>query len=372
MDPKSELASLLAKNTAIVAETKATGRNLSEAEAAQMEQDAARIVELKGIISRGEAAAARVAPFAEPRDVDGFDAHEAGAKGYLTASGLKAAVRKSAEPGIKALVAGGSTVTPTTLSPSALQLGSFDSLGLLSLIPIKVRETAKYSYVRQSVRTNNAAVVAPGATKPTSVFTVASVDNALAVYAHLSEYVDKFLLEDNDDLVRFLEAELRDGVYRKVTADAIATIAGTSGVQTVVTSAGYTPAKGADAVYDAASKVSQLGFSPDLVILPVSVYDGIRTSKNTAGDYLGGNPFEGGARQGLWGFPTLVSPDIAAGTALVLSTDAVGISTDRQGVVTAWDAATGFDKNQLRARTEGRFATDVFQPAAVAKVTFTA
>lgn len=371
MDPIIELKALQAKNSALIVEVKASGRNLSDAEVADLDKDADRITELKGIIARGEKNTASMARFSEPTNSDGFG-DDSEAKGYLSASGLQAAVRKSAAPGIKALVAGGSTVTATELSPSPLQAGSFDSLGLLSLIQVKRRNTPKYSYVRQTVRTNAAAVVAAGATKPTSTFTVASVDNSLAVYAHLSEYVDKYLLEDSDDLRRFLEAELRDGVYRKVTADAIAAFAATSGVQTVVTSAGYTPAKGADGIYDAASKVSQLGFSPNLVILPVATYDGIRTSKSTTGEYLGGNPFEGGARQGLWGFPTLVSPDVAAGTALVLSTDAVGISTDNQGVVTDWDTQTGFDKNQLRARSEGRFAFDVFQPAAIAKVTFTA
>ncbi len=370
MDPKSELQALQAKTSSIVANVKAAGRSLTDAEATALQADSERIIELKGIIARGEKNAANVAQFSEPIDSDGF-ADVDGTKGYLTASGLKAAVQKSAQPGIKALVAGGSTTTSVALNPAPLQIGSFDSLGLLSLIPVKQRLTPKYSYVRQTVRTNNAAVVAAGAVKPTSIFTVASVDNTLAVYAHLSEYVDKYLLEDNDDLKRFLEAELRDGVFRKVTADAIAAFAGTAGIQTVVTSAGYNATKGADAIYDAASKVSQLGFSPNLVILPVSTYDGIRVSKTGNGEYLGGNPFEGGARKGLWGFNTLVSPDIAAGTALVLSTDAVGISTDTKGIATDWDTQTGFDKNQLRARSESRFAFDVFQPAAIAKVTFT-
>ena len=59
--------------------------------------------------------------------------------------------------------------------------------GLLDVLPVQQHTTAEYAYLRQSVRTNNAAVVAEGATKPTSVYSVVSVEQSLAVVAHLSE-----------------------------------------------------------------------------------------------------------------------------------------------------------------------------------------
>lgn len=381
MDLKSAQAELSALQAKIASQyDHVKSGKATDAELDAIERDGDRIIQLKGMVI-GLKNAEKMAPFEEvtveetfPQGLGGpsLSVRSSGEKGYLTASGLKAGVQKTAAPGIKAIVAAGSSVTETVLSKTPIQLGAADSLGLLSMIEVKRRGTPKYSYVAQSVRTNNAAVVAPGATKPESVFTVKSVDNALAVYAHTSEYVDKYLLQDNDDLKRFLEAELRDGVLRKVTSDAIAAYSGASGVQTVTTSAAYTPAKGADAVYDAASKIGSLGYAPNLVILPTSVYDGIRLNKATTGEYIGGNPFEGGTRAGLWGMPVLLSPDLAAGTGLVLDTSAVGISTDEEGIETLWDVATGFAKNQLRARTEGRFAFDVFVPAALAKITFTA
>lgn len=380
MDLKSaqaELSAIQLKLSNIVDGAKAANRDLTASEAATIEKDADRAIQLKAAIvglknadTTGRIGASTAGQF------DSFngqpEGNEPGAKGFLSASGIKSAVKATVAPGIKALIANGSTATPTTLETEPIKLGSADSLGLLSFIPVKVRETPNYSYNRQSIRTSNAAVVAPGATKPTSVFTAETVPGSLAVYAHLSEYVDRFVLEDADDLEAFLESELRNGVLRKVTADAIAAFAGAAGVNTVVTSATYSTAKGVDAIYDAASKITQLGFTPNLVVVPAAIYDAIRLSKSTTGEYIGGSPFEGPGMTGLWGLPVLASPDVAANTGLVLDTSKVGISIDKQGLRTDWDAISGFAKNEVRARTEGRYGFDVKVPKGITKITFTA
>jgi HK97 family phage major capsid protein len=292
-------------------------------------------------------------------------------KGFLTPASVKTMVKDISGQGIKALVGAGSTTTAVPLESNPIPLGQ-TGLGLLSLIPTKVRDTPKYSYLRQTVRTNNAAVVAPGGTKPVSVYTVASVDGSLAVVAHLSEPTDKFVLEDNDDLERFLSSELTYGVIRKVTVDATAAFLGTAGIQTLATTAGRTVQKDIDAVYAAASLVTDAGFNPNLLIVSRTTYDAMRTSKDAEQRYLAGNPFEGGTNPGVWGMNTLISPDVANNKALVLDTSAVGLSIDRQGLRTDWDAYTGFANNTVRARTEGRFGYDVFVPAALAAITFTA
>ena len=43
---------------------------------------------------------------------------------------------------------------------------------LLDVLPTKQHATDQVAYLRQSVRTNTAAIVAEGATKPTSTYTV--------------------------------------------------------------------------------------------------------------------------------------------------------------------------------------------------------
>ena len=371
MDPKSELASIQARVKHIAATAKAAGRELTDAEVDEIELKAARATLLKDAIDRGEANAeviGRVAALgagtSESLDGDAFPA--AAKSGFLTPANLKSAITAAAKPGVKALVAEGSAVVATELDPNPIPMGQV-GFGLLSLIPTKVRSTPKYSYLRETVHTDNAAVVAPGATKPTSVYTVSSFDGELGVVAHLSEYIDKFLLEDNSDLQRFLTAEMTTGVIRKVTKDALATIAGTSGVQSVAFAT-----NAADSILAGGAALAGLGYGGNLIVINDQDYLAIRTSKTTAGEYLGGNVFDGNAMPALWGVTTFVTPDQTAGTALVLDTSAVGLSTDGKGVRVEFDAISHFDKNEVRARVEGRFSTDVFIPAAVAVVALSA
>jgi HK97 family phage major capsid protein len=377
MDPKSELSNIKSRLLTLVTEVKATGRDLTDAEVTEVEAGTARIYELKAAIERGEKTAELMAPLHAgtgsdvetvlPGGLGGSGHTEVKSReGFLTPQALKSTAQRMSAGGSKALVTGGSTVTPVSLDSAPLAFGQ-SGLGLLSLIPTRVRDTEKYSYVAQTVRTNRADVVPAGAEKPVSTYSVATVDGALKVYAHLSEPVGKYLLQDNSDLASFLDAELRNGILRKVTADGVATFAAASGAQTqtFVSSA-------ADSVYSGMSKVSALGYNISLLVIPLADYDAIRLSKNGTGDYLAGNPFDGGDRPGLWGARTLVTPDLPSGTALVLGEGSVGLSTDRAGIVTDWNPYTNFTTNEVVARTEGRFAFDVFKPEAIAKVSTSA
>ncbi|SDQ83232.1 phage major capsid protein, HK97 family [Curtobacterium sp. UNCCL20] len=372
MDIKSaqaELATIQARMGTLVAEVKASGRDLTDAEVKSVESDSDRAFQLQAEI-RGLKAAEHTAgttgtDLVFPDGVGGSEHTQvkSAPRGFITPASLKATADRAALNGVKAVVAGGSTVTPVALDTKPVPLGQA-GLGLLGLIPVRQRDSEKYSYVAQTVRTNNAAVVAPGAQKPTSVYTVKAVDGALKVYAHLSEPIDKMLLRDNGDLADFLDAELRNGIIRKLTADAVSAFSTASGIQSQAFAG-----TAADSIYAGASKITSLGHNVSVLVLPVEDYDAIRLSKDGNGQYLGGNPFEGGDRPGLWGMPTVASPDLPSGKALVLGQDSVGLSTDKVGVETEWNPYTYFTTNQVVARTEGRFGFDVFRPEAIALVT---
>ena len=53
--------------------------------------------------------------------------------------------------------------------------GSTCAQSLLDVIPVVPHASTEFAYMRQTVRTNLAAVVAEGAVKPTSVYTVTKV-----------------------------------------------------------------------------------------------------------------------------------------------------------------------------------------------------
>ncbi|WIE70800.1 phage major capsid protein [Curtobacterium sp. MCJR17_020] len=365
--PKQELTLIKSRLASLIADVTSTGRDLSAAETAELEKGNARVVEIKAAIERGEKNAAVMAGFhtggtGETIDIDGNVIGVKSASGFITPASVKATAQRMVGAGIKALVAGGSATQPVALDTKPIPKGEA-GLGLLSLLEVRVRDTRNYSHLTQTVRTHNAAVVAPGAEKPVSTYTVAEVQNHLDVVATLSEMVDKFLLSDSADLEAFLTNELRNGVLRKVTSLAVAKILATSGVQSQAYSG-----SAADSLFLGKSKIESLGYQASAIVIDQATYDSVRLSKDANGQYLGGNAFMGGENYGLWGVPTLASPDVPAGKALVIGQGAANISTDKEGIQVAWDAITGFSTNQVRARVEGRFATDVTIPEAITVV----
>ena len=90
--------------------------------------------------------------------------------------------------------------------------------GLLDVLPVKQHTSPEHAYLRQTTRTNNAAVVAEGAAKPTSVYSVVRVEQSLIVVAHLSEGMPRYWLLDNSALETFVVDELLDERRRSVLA----------------------------------------------------------------------------------------------------------------------------------------------------------
>jgi HK97 family phage major capsid protein len=99
----------------------------------------------------------------------------------------------------KALASSGAIVVPQEFRPDPIALGK-PATGLLDVLPVVPHASPQYAYLRQSTRTNNAAVVADLATKPTSVYSVSEITNALSVIAHLSEGIPRYWLNDNASL----------------------------------------------------------------------------------------------------------------------------------------------------------------------------
>jgi len=133
--------------------------------------------------------------------------------------------------GQKALAPSGVTIVGQEFVRDPVALGQV-AHSLLDVLPTKQHTSAEYVYLRQSVRTNNAAIVAEGAAKPTSVYSVVRVENSLQVIAHLSEGIPRYWLLDNQALERSRgqRAAVRSGLA--VEAKVLADINATSGIQT--------------------------------------------------------------------------------------------------------------------------------------------
>ena len=164
-----------------------------------------------------------------PRRVRGDKTRRLSFKGMGGAAAAK--IRANGPDGAKALATSGTVVTEQTFTPDPVSLGK-PAVSLLDVIPVTAHATDQFAYLRQSVRTNLAAIVAEGAVKPTSIYTVVRIEDRLDVVAHLSEAIPRLWIADNAALQQFLESEMEYGLRLAVEAMVIADVAGTSGIQT--------------------------------------------------------------------------------------------------------------------------------------------
>ncbi|MCK3769468.1 phage major capsid protein [Microbacterium aerolatum] len=368
MDLKSvqaELAQLQAKGAALATKSP---EDLTSREVSELEGITGRIIELKAQ-ERGLKNAAGLASLGGagveedlPKGLAG-PSHQVGAaeaKGFITPASIKrVAANLAADVEAKGLVAAGSNVTKVEFDPKPQVLATPGAnLGILDVIGVTRRKSGKYTYVRQTVRTNNAAVVPAGSLKPTSVFTVEEVEGSLDTIAHMSEYVGTYLLKDNQELQGFLTSELQAGIFAKVAELAVDEFASTTGAQTQ-----EFVDNEMDSIFLGASKAAALGYNPDVVLLPRATLNAILLAKDADGHYLYRKD-EDSRINGL--YPVVIEG--TADQAVVLDSSKVGISVDEPGVETKWDTTSRFEYNELRARTEGRFAIDVYAAPAIVVV----
>ncbi|MDN4611075.1 phage major capsid protein [Arthrobacter burdickii] len=274
--------------------------------------------------------------------------------------------------GRKALTDSGSIVTPVPIQGDVASMGRVPA-SLLEVLPVLQHDLATFRFLRQTRRENNAAIVAPGAVKPTSIFSVEGVPNELRVFAHLSDPVDKYLLADVASLERFIADELLAGLNAAVedeilngdgTAGHLRGLLATSGIQS--------QAAAADSVTTVRAGVTKLeatGHDASVIVLAPADWAEIETARNTSGAFDLAGPVDRAARK-LWGVQVVLSNTVPARTGLVFDGSALAVDTDRVGVETKWsDAGELFDRNQLKARVEGRFSVSVFQPSGVVALT---
>lgn len=396
MDPKAELAALLAKNSAIIAGVKASNRDLTDTEATDLEKDAARITELKALIERGEKNAALLAQFdtgdtivddsnpSEPSVKQAATVGEHFVKSGAQAQYLKGNGQRTASaPEFKAatdtnLVAGNGKVQYGGVVDTPLR-----RLTIADLLGKGTMSNTSLTYWVQGVVEGSPAAVAEEGLKPSIHFNFSPVTEALSKIAVITKIsdeatsdVDYLISVINSQLVgRLLVVEEDQLLNGNGTAPNLRGILNRVGLQTYATTAGYSAAKGFDAIFHAVTMVAtgSAQESADGIVINPADYEVLRLAKNGDGDYYAGGPFSGG-NPGLWGVRTVVTPAIAAGTVLV---GAFGTSAQlfRKGGLSV-DATNSneddFKYNRVALRAEERILLAVYRPAAFVKLTLTA
>ncbi|MDQ0633347.1 HK97 family phage major capsid protein [Arthrobacter pascens] len=371
-------AAALKSAQAIIDAAKSGGRDLTDQEVTQVEGLHAEIKGYDASIARvggqkslTQAIAEAAGPMGESGD--GTQYLDLGSKAHAIT--LTYAMKGTTPEGAKALVTNGSVVVGTPLIDTTPVTLGRPLRSFLEAIP-SVERPAAYSYLAQSVRTENAAVVSNGAVKPTSVLSLVKKDGKLSVIATLSELMDKFVLSDGEALQTWVGQELTQSVLTALetqvlsgngTGDNLTGLANTSGIQTFTSTAGNT-----DKLVElrkALTKLETAGEVPVQFILNPADWEALTIKRNASGEFDTGSAINAETRK-AWGVPVALSNSLAANSYYLLGEGAAVIGRDA-GIVTEWGTpGDAFTRNQVQARTEGRFSLECRRPSAVLKGTF--
>jgi HK97 family phage major capsid protein len=281
-------------------------------------------------------------------------------------------------------------VLVTVPPPEPVVLGQPVAM-LRSVIPAE-RNAGQIRYLRQTVRDNQAAVVAPFARKPTSNYQLEPVEDKTRTIAHLSSPIHRNDLADSSALQAFVQSEMYYGIERALeseiitgdgTGEHLPGLANTSGVLAVpyATNLVTTTRK-------AVTALENEGLTGTAWVLNPADWEAVELSATTTGSLLmaeagQATPVQSSARR-LWGIPVVATPacpDGAGwladfGSTRLFVTEEVSL-TWFEGVYDAnafgtGDGASDFERNLIRFRVEGRFGFGVTRPSGVVHVDLSA
>jgi len=232
------------------------------------------------------------------------------------------------------------------------------------------------TYWTQGALTGDVTSVAEGGLKPSLNFAFGQVTETLTKLAGVTKVSDE-MTEDADFLVSVIRSQLIQRLAL-VEEDQLLNGNGTApnlrgllnrvGIQTYATTATASAKKWMDGLFHAQQMVRTGSYlNPDGIIVNPADYEYMRLGVDGQQQYYGGGPFTGAygnsgiqLQPGLWGRPTVVTPAIAAGTALVGAFGSANSNED------------DFKRNLVAIRAEERIALAVFYPTGLVKVTLTA
>lgn len=235
------------------------------------------------------------------------------------------------------------------------------------LMPSTEAEGGTFGYLRQTTRTNNAAEVATGALKPVSVFTLERVNDTTKVFAHVTEPIDRYLLEDAPSLRQFLDQELRYGLSKAFDAHVITDIT----TAAVAGSGGTFDLAGIRA---AITDLQELDLEPDAIVMTPADWATIEDEATTTFASNDNTPAATDAlTRRLYGIPVVVTNSATAGQAIVgdfresarvYRTGSASITVhDSQPRDSGGTLYADYRLNQLVLRAEMRAEVAVWRPA---------
>lgn len=292
----------------------------------------------------------------------------------------------------KTLTPNGSINVPAP--PTGLVATEDRPRNVLGLIASEPTAVDSFVYLREVRRDHNASTVKPGHRKPVSEYGVEKFEDRCRTVAHLSEPIPRQDLADSELLAQYLDMALRNGVSLTLEDQVINGDGDDAGVRDDLvgvrnTSGLQVQSFVSDVLTTARHAVTALELLnlPELAgvawVLHPSTWAEIELLQSDEFFVLGGPGAGSGgsvavdrAARKLWSYRVITSTVIEPGVGLLGDWSGSLRLRTREDVRVDWSeapvdpetGATGFEKNLVTFRCEGRFGLEVLRPAAFVEV----
>jgi HK97 family phage major capsid protein len=254
---------------------------------------------------------------------------------------------------------------------------------LLDVIPFgpPLRGTDTYAYMRETVRTHNAAPVAKGARKPVSTYNIEKVEDRARVIAHISEPIARQNLSDVPALGQFVDQALRQGIVLSLDEQVIHG----DGLGENFTGFAEDPDRltilwDTDLITTTRKSITRLEdeeIYSGVFVLNTHVWEELELTADAEANFYLGGPINRAARK-LWSSPVVTSSVIDPARGFYVDFAGSTELRERESAQVAWfegvfdpdkfgagDGGTDWQANEIRARGEGRFGFAVKRPRGV-------
>lgn len=244
-----------------------------------------------------------------------------------------------------------------------------------NLIPHIPVSTSAVEYLKHTGFTNNAGVVAEGASKAESTFEFDLATANVVTIAHWTKITEQ-LAADAPAVTAYINAKMMYGLQLKVDNQIISGTGTSTQLGGFLKSGNHTDYSSAVTIPTGANlmdfalliktKLDTLGYPPKVLLLNPADWAGLALLKDTQKRYLLGGP-AGVTTKSLWGLPVETTASVPSGK-YVMADFALGSTIyDRQEVALEIDReGDDFRKNLLTIRVERRLGLGVEDAAAIA------
>ncbi|WP_026549553.1 phage major capsid protein [Arthrobacter sp. Br18] len=229
-------------------------------------------------------------------------------------------------------------------------------------------DTPNGSYLRQTLRENNAATVATGELKPVSRYALEPVPWKVATIAHLAEPIPVQHFEDYNALDRFLVAEMAYGLESAVSDFILRGGIAEDGspVEGILTTPGVLQTAYAvsamQSVRRALGDLEANGTTATGIVMNPTDWMDVELSTDADGRFLlGPNQPTAAPERRLWNRPVTLTNDMPAGQAVVGDLSTVTLLA-RSSALLAWNPFVGIAGTEEAPTTVGNFRRNLIEP----------